>query len=364
MRNLRIRTTAFLSALAVILLVFSPAYAIKLDGTNENGEYNTNEYQTLFKTKADSGNNITLAQAFIKTEKTLCYILFSAQCDDVDENREELKNNKDAGVLITVDGETLKADLTGTDYGGYDKNKLDFNYVPLVRTGQFTIEVRINFKDGIGDGKSVEVKMIDGHGEQSAMREVAISPPEEPPTAQVVTVRSTTEKTAKPTTEKTTKVTTEKTTKATTEKTTKEKTTKPSTVRTTKEKATRTTVAKTKRETTVPATEKRQTSTKANTQKTADIAKVTTAKFKAQKKQTAETAKQPNVTQSIFTQSNAAQSVTVTYSYLTDEYTTYTSDEKDSSKTKKTVASLVSVLLVIAACVIGGVSKKEKSEEE
>ena len=356
MRNLRIKTTAFLSALAVILLAFSPAYAIKLDGTNENGEYNTNEYQTLFKTKADSGNNITLAQAFIKTEKTLCYILFSAKCDDVDENREELKNNKDAGVLITVDGETLKADLTGTDYGGYDKNKLDFKYVPLVRTGQFTIEVRINFKDGIGDGKSVEVKMIDGHGEQSAMREVAISPPEEPPTAQVVTVRSTTEKASK--------LTTETTTTATTEKTTKEKTTKPSTVRTTKEKTTRTTVAKTKRETTVPATEKRQTSTKANTQKTADIAKVTTAKFKAQKKQTAETAKQPNVTQSIFTQSNAAQSVTVTYSYLTDEYTTYTSDEKDSSKTKKTVASLVSVLLVIAACVIGGASKKEKSEEE
>ncbi|MBR4767341.1 MAG: hypothetical protein IK085_11325, partial [Clostridia bacterium] len=77
------RIISLLTVFTLVLLSATPVFAVRLDGVN-GGEYSTKEYQTLFSGKSESGNNATLAQAFIKTENTMCYILFSVVCDDVD----------------------------------------------------------------------------------------------------------------------------------------------------------------------------------------------------------------------------------------------------------------------------------------
>ncbi|MBR4766130.1 MAG: hypothetical protein IK085_05115, partial [Clostridia bacterium] len=220
--------------------------------------------------------------------------------------------------LITADGETFKADLTGTDYGGYDRNRFDFDYAPMVRTGGFTLEAAINFKDGIGSGKTIAVKVMDGSGTESAVRYVKIKPPEEPPTAS--------EKTTKQTTEKTTK---EKATKPTTEKTT-----KPTTSKTEAAKQTSAPETRTKREIThraVTTTIKVQTSDSANT-KSAKTTKAATTKFKAKQNGNKATVTEQQGTSERRTGRYAG---TVTYSYITDEYTTAAGTAEGSSKQKR-----------------------------
>ena len=227
---MKTRIVSLLTALAFVMLSALPTCAIVLDGYNKNDEYGTssnnvvpNKAVQLFDNAVESGNvEAYWAQAYVKTEDTLCYIIFNVLCDG------DVKNSK-AGVTIEAEGETLKADMTQEQYDSYNRNKLDFAYVAVPKAGGFTVEVRINFKNGIGDGKKIAVRVTNTSGEPSAVKEITVKK-SEPATV------TTTEKTTKPTTEKTTK---EKTTKTTTEKTTKEKTTKPTTEKTTKEKTTK-----------------------------------------------------------------------------------------------------------------------------
>ncbi len=381
MRN---KLLSILAAVAITLVSFTPAFAIKLDGSNtyagKEKEYNGGYHYELLKNEEESGNNVAYAQAYVKTEQTFCYILFSVICLDVDENDEELKNNKTAGVIITAGGENLRADLTGKDYGGYDKNKFDFAYVPKVRTGSFTLEVRINYKNGIKGGETVTVKIIDGSSTQSAVRSFEIKAQEELPTAAVITTKPTT----KPTTEKTT---TERTTKPTTEKTTKEKTTKPTTEKTTKPTTAKTTKPTTTKPRTTKATTTKATTAKAKTtvqkRTNRDISqKVVTTTVENGKNRENETAT-VRTTKAQVTKFRAKQNVTteqttrwqgeritgtvaatgiVSYSYIT-EYTTSSANGGGSSHKKK-AAAFASATLVIVACVIGVTStKKEKTDK-
>lgn len=355
---MKTRLISLAAVFALLTVTFIPAFAIKMDGYNTDTEYGLKEYQVLFKNETDTDNNVTYALAFMKSEKTNCYILFNVVCNDVDENKAEYSetNNKTAGVIITAEGETLKADLSGTDYGGYDENKIGFEYCPKVKSQGFSIETRINFKDGIGDGKTITVKFIDGGGKQSPKCDMTITPPVVPPTASAVTTKTTTEKTTK---EKTTKPTTEKTTK---EKTTKEKTTKPTTTKPETAKSTAAPETRTKREIThraVTTTKKRQpaVTTSAEREKTS---KATTTKFRAQGRNDVEA----ETRQSTSERRTGLYPDTVTYTYITEEYTTSPAKAGSGSISKKKIAALASATLVIAACALGTVAKKDKQDDD
>lgn len=340
---MKTRFFSILVAITVVLFPMLPACAIVLDGYNWNNEYETNKNKPfkLIDNAIESGNDVSWAQAYVKTEDTLCYIIFNVLCDGV------IKNSK-AGVIIIVEDETLKADMTQEQYDGYDRNKFDFAYVGELKDQGFSIEVRINFKNGLEDGKKLLIHLMDSKGEQSAVKEM--------------TLRKT---------EPTTIATTQKTTKSTTEKTTKEKTTKPTTEKTTKPTTTKTEAAKqttapetrTKREIThraVTTTIKAQTSDSAN-ENSSKTTKAASTKFKAkQNGNKAAVTKQ----QSTSERRTGRYAGTVTYSYITDEYTTAAETAAGSSKSKKKIAALVSATLVIAACVFGTISKKDKSGED
>ncbi|MBQ6264426.1 MAG: hypothetical protein IJK60_03150 [Clostridia bacterium] len=351
---MKTKLISLFTAFVFSLLSAVPAYAIVLDGYNKNDEYDTekNKPFNLFEDNTVSGNGAYWAQAFVKTEDTLCYIIFNVLCDGV-------TDNCPAGVIIKADGETLKADLTQKEYEEYDRRKFDFSYVGKSKAGGFTVEVRINFKNGLEDGKTITVQVLDASGEPSAVKDMIIR--QIPPTTTEKTTKLTTEKTTKEKTtkEKTTKETTEKTTKPTTEKTTKTTTTKPAA---TKEKPAA--EAKTGREIThraVTTTLKKEQTAAAGTSKPAKDSKEKTTKFKAQSYISEKTTTAQKHPDERLTDSYTGE---VTYSYITEEYITSPESRSDTSKIKKKVAALVSMTLVIAACVFGSVSsKKEKPDE-
>ena len=363
---MKTRFISLLTALAFVMLSAMPACAIVLDGYNRKNEYgtDTNKAVSLIDNAVESGNvEVYWAQAYVKTEGTLCYILFNVMCKGND-----VRNSK-AGVIIEAEGETLKADMTQEPYDGYDRNKFDFAYVAVPKAGGFTIEVRINFKNGLGDGKTITVHVMNTSGEVSAFHDLTVKK-SEPATV------TTTEKTTKPTTEKTT---TERTTKPTTEKTTKEKTTKPTTAKTTKPTTTK--PRTTKATTTKATTAKAKTTVQKRTNR--DIShKVVTTTVENGKKRENETAT-VRTTKAQVTKFRAKQNVTteqttrwqgeritgtvaatgiVSYSYIT-EYTTSSANGGGSSHKKK-AAAFASATLVIVACVIGVTStKKEKTDK-
>ena len=350
---MKTRILSLLTALMIALISVAPACAIVLDGYNRNNEYDINKPYNLFDDAVESGNNTYWAQAFVKTEDTLCYIIFNVLCN-------EPAKNTSAGVIIKADDETLKADMTQEEYAEYDRKKFDFSYAAEPKTGGFTVEVRINFKNGLEDGEKIKVQVMDTSGEPSAVREMTIRKTE----------ATTTEKTTKPTTEKTTKEkttkpTTEKTTKPTTEKTTKEKTTKPSTTKASAEKAKTTAAPKTRREIThraVTTTVKKTKTASSKTARPAKTEKETVTKFRAQpyKSEAAVTQRQSRTERE-----TAARTGTVTYSYITEEYTTSREQGDGSSKNKKKIAAFASATLVIAACVLGTMSsKKDESDKK
>ncbi len=161
---MKTRILSLLTALMIALISVAPACAIVLDGYNRNNEYDINKPYNLFDDAVESGNNTYWAQAFVKTEDTLCYIIFNVLCN-------EPAKNTSAGVIIKADDETLKADMTQEEYAEYDRKKFDFSYAAEPKTGGFTVEVRINFKNGLEDGEKIKVQVMDTSGEPSAVRE-------------------------------------------------------------------------------------------------------------------------------------------------------------------------------------------------
>ena len=361
---MKTRIVSLLTALAFVMLAVLPACAIVLDGYNKNDEYGTssnnvvpNKAVQLFDNAVESGNvEAYWAQAYVKTEDTLCYIIFNVLCDG------DVKNSK-AGVTIEAEGETLKADMTQEQYDSYNRNKLDFAYVAVPKAGGFTVEVRINFKNGIGDGKKIAVRVTNTSGEPSAVKEITVKK-SEPATV------TTTEKTTKPTTEKTTK---EKTTKTTTEKTTKEKTTKPTTEKTTKEKTTKQTTSKAAKATAAPETKAKReithravtTTTKkapastAKTTKKARTPEETTTKFRSRRNNSAVTSKLSPA--EIITGETVSP---VTYTYITEEYTTEHENTDSGTISTKQAAGIVSAILVVGACALGTAAKKDKDNDK
>ena len=327
---MKTRIVSLLTALAFVMLSALPACAIVLDGYNRNNEYgtDTNKAVSLFDNAVESGNvEAYWAQAYVKTEDTLCYIIFNVLCDG------DVKNSK-AGVTIEAEGETLKADMTQEQYDGYNRNKLDFAYVAVPKAGGFTVEVRINFKNGIGDGKKIAVRVTNTSGEPSAVKEITVKK-SEPATV----------------------TTTEKTTK---EKTTKEKTTKQTTSKTAK--ATAAPETKAKREITHRAvtttTEKAPAST-AKTTKKARTPEETTTKFRSRRNNPAATSKRSPA--EIITGETVSP---VTYTYITEEYTTKQENTDSGTISTKQAAGIVSAILVVGACALGTAAKKDKDSDK